>query len=241
MPLNVLVLPLLGGYIFVSKCNRFRFDSRRFSGQRLLFHSAVAGVGLLVAALLLTRLLNLFLPVAGETWRTYTQLSVPYAGTSALAFLLGCVAWWPLNKLFFKKRKEERRAIEMNGDYLEMLLDGALRNTVPVSLTLLDGKVYVGLITSNFDPAFDRKHIRLLPTLSGYRNSETKEVTFTHNYSSILQSVKNNPEQFQNVDEDQFEIVIPVAEVRSAKYFNPEVYKLFKQAQQARTASAPVL
>ena len=62
---------------------------------------------------------------------------------------------------------------------------------------MLNSKVYVGLITSNFDPAFDRKYIRLLPILSGYRDSETKEVTFTHNYSSVLQSVKDDPEQFQ--------------------------------------------
>ena len=67
MPFDVLLLPLLGGYIFISSWNCTRFDAKRYSGQRLLFHSAIAGVGLLGSSygiLLVTRRI----PVAYEVW-----------------------------------------------------------------------------------------------------------------------------------------------------------------------------
>jgi membrane-associated protease RseP (regulator of RpoE activity) len=44
MPFNVLLLPLLGGYLFLTHWNRTRFDTNRYSGERLIFHSAAAGV-----------------------------------------------------------------------------------------------------------------------------------------------------------------------------------------------------
>ena len=50
MPFNVLLLPLLGGYVFVSKWNYTRFDTKRHSGERLIIFSALAGVVFLVAA-----------------------------------------------------------------------------------------------------------------------------------------------------------------------------------------------
>lgn len=47
MPFNVLLLPLLGGYLFLTHFNRTRFATKRYSGERLIFHSAIAGVALL--------------------------------------------------------------------------------------------------------------------------------------------------------------------------------------------------
>lgn len=55
--LNVVVLPLLGGYIFYSKFHLTSFAAARAEGQRLIYSSSVIGVILLVAA----RLIDLFL------------------------------------------------------------------------------------------------------------------------------------------------------------------------------------
>jgi hypothetical protein len=44
VPFNVLLLPLLGGYLFITHWNRTRFHTKRYSGERLIFHSAIAGV-----------------------------------------------------------------------------------------------------------------------------------------------------------------------------------------------------
>jgi hypothetical protein len=55
--LNVVVLPLLGGYIFYSKFHLTSFAAARAEGQRLIYSSSAIGVILLVTA----RLIDLFL------------------------------------------------------------------------------------------------------------------------------------------------------------------------------------
>ena len=55
MPFNLLLLPLLGGYIFISHWHVTRFDATRYTGERLLFHSATAGVVFLLVAFLASR------------------------------------------------------------------------------------------------------------------------------------------------------------------------------------------
>lgn len=50
MELNVLLLPLLGGYFFYLTFHGTQYYARRCSGQRLLFNSAIVGVALLVIA-----------------------------------------------------------------------------------------------------------------------------------------------------------------------------------------------
>lgn len=57
MPFNVLLLPLLGGYVFLTRWNRTRFSTRRYSGERLIFHSAIAGVALLCIYFIFVRIL----------------------------------------------------------------------------------------------------------------------------------------------------------------------------------------
>lgn len=66
MPFNLLLLPLLGGYIFISHGNHTRFDARRYSGERLVFHSALAGVVFLVLGLGLALALAAWMPGLAE-------------------------------------------------------------------------------------------------------------------------------------------------------------------------------
>lgn len=97
MPFNVLLLPLLGGYIFITKWNRTRFNTKRYSGERLIFHAPVAGVLFLAASLTVVRPMipvveiasaNLFDPAAYERfqqggplpkWRRRAASSVRHA------------------------------------------------------------------------------------------------------------------------------------------------------------------
>lgn len=43
MPFNLLLLPLLGGFIFFSKWNRSRYYGLRSDGYRLILYSAITG------------------------------------------------------------------------------------------------------------------------------------------------------------------------------------------------------
>src|SRR5688500_8981224 len=97
MPFNVLLLPLLGGYIFISYWNRTRFDAKRYSGERLLLHSALAGIFLLVVSFAVVSTIATNWPEAYDWWRRLVPFD--HSGTSLGALLLGITLWWPLNWL----------------------------------------------------------------------------------------------------------------------------------------------
>ena len=87
MPYNLLLLPLLGGFIFIRQWNVTRYYAERSENQRLLLYSAVAGVALLGSALALSSLAQQSLPGLAAWWHHHVQF--PYSGPAALSFLLG--------------------------------------------------------------------------------------------------------------------------------------------------------
>lgn len=93
MPFNVLLLPLLGGYVFITYWNYTRFSARRYSGERLLIHSALAGVLLLVVSYIIVLFISGYWPGIAGAWTT--RVPFPYSGVSLGALLLGVAAPWP--------------------------------------------------------------------------------------------------------------------------------------------------
>lgn len=224
MPFNVLLLPLLGGYIFITNWNRTRFTSKRYSGERLIFHAAIAGVLFLILAFLIARGIAHWTPALHTEWKQ--MVPFPWAGTSLLAFVLGAATWIPLNRLH-SRDTEARRAIGEWNDYLEMLLLRATREVKQVSITIKSGKVYVGYITRNFDPAFERKYVTVLPMASGFRDPDTQELILTTDYARVYQQMILEDNAFLLRGADDFHIVIPVSEIQSANIFDPFAYQLF--------------
>jgi len=141
----------------------------------------------------------------------------------------------PLNWVF-RRDAELRRAIKEWGDYLEVLFDGALNDTRQVSITTKSGKFYIGFITRNFDPAYERKYVTVLPTASGYRDTSSQVFRFTANYTKVYQQLLEKEPGFLLTHAEDFQIVIPVAEIRSANVFDPEVYELFRAEEEVGAA-----
>ena len=93
--------------------------------------------------------------------------------------------------LFVSKRKAAKKVATKNGDFFKLLIQQAVDNNLPVELSLLSGKSYVGFVES-FRIVIENPSVKkfgddvvLMPTLSGYRKEETRELVFTTNYSSI--------------------------------------------------------
>ena len=225
MPFNVLLLPLLGGFIFVTRWNSTRFKTKRYSGERLIFHAAIAGVFLLFAAFVLTRIAAWALPGLQSAWGR--QVPFAYAGTSLLAFFIGLVAWIPLT-WWVPYEKAARLVIQQWNDSLEVLLDESMSKTRMIGITLKSGKVYIGFVTSNFDPAYDRKYVRLWPILSGYRD-DTQSLRITTNYANVYAKMIGENADFAVVD--HFQVIVPLGEVQSANHFDPNTYDLFNPTE----------
>lgn len=131
MELNLLLLPLIGGYYFVTTWNFTRYPSLRESGQRLVFRSAFVAVWFAVVAKICIEVLNWCCPAVGTTWKLF--LPVDYLGTASLAFLTAITMPHVLNlagdrKFAFKpnwllsRDEAVRRAVKDTNDNLEQLL-----------------------------------------------------------------------------------------------------------------------
>lgn len=199
MPYNLphLLLPLLGGFIFIRLWNRTRWYAARADKERLLIYASIAGLIFFCLAFAITIFPPLIpcsprLPCLPTWWATYVKF--PYSGVSFLSFILGATLWWPLNNVWpFKRLWNTKSMYEKiladEGEPFELLLDEALHKAQAVMVTLGSRKVYIGYLLSAPEPKADRKNIEILPTFSGYRDKDTLDLTLTNNYATAYEGI----------------------------------------------------
>jgi hypothetical protein len=191
VPFNLLLLPLLGGFVFISNWNKTKFYSKRADKERLLLQASLAGLASLVLAYLVSSV-QPFIPCVNwlpclPTWWD-SHIPFPYSGTSFLAFVFGATLWWPLN-LIWDAEKESARIVREEGGPFEQLINDAMEHTRPIMLTMNGGKVYVGFVASAFTPGRENKTIEIVPIKSGYRERDQQRVVFTTDYSDVYNSI----------------------------------------------------
>jgi hypothetical protein len=215
MPYNLLLLPLLGGFLFFSTAHRFRFGAQRLEGYKLLFQSAIAGVILSFFARL--TVLGLAATPPGVwlegLWSAFSPFS--FSATSALAMVLGPIAALVLN-LFIDVDKAKDIELRRNGNPLVRLFYRAAEEQFLVSITLDSRKWYVGWIVESPSLLPQEKYFRLLPYISGYRDSSTLETFRNVFYEEVL----NTP----GLDADELVLTLPIDSVKIAGRFNEKFY-----------------
>ena len=226
MGFGIFFVPLVGGYLFLKYCHYTRFSIRRASGHKLVLESAVMGLVLLAIArmgILAVSTLTVSPDGAGEAWMRLAPF--PHADTVAVAFVLGPLLACLVNT-FYPESKGLRRTIDDAGNTMELLFVESMASDSTVELTLFNGKVYVGWILNANVAEPERKFVDLLPLASGYRATETHEVTFTTNYAAVWAELSANQ---TGSDQENYRVVVPVSEIRSARPFDFEVFFLFQE------------
>lgn len=218
MPYNVLFLPLLAGYIFILNFNPFSYWARRQSSYHILFASAIAGFGILCINVALTALLTWQIP--REHWAQLFGIDwlIPSLACIPLSLLLLLLNYIP----YFGSRKSAERAAKKRNDSLELLFIKGLLDQIPVALSLKSGKVYIGYITAEGDTnTNERKQVRILPMLSGYRHADTKELNVTTNYAATIQKLDYELPV-------PYDIVIPIIEIETARFHDEALFSGFQ-------------
>lgn len=246
----LLLLALVGGYIFSNTCNAIRYRAVREEGHRLYFRAAFYGVFLFFAALLL-RLWLIAEITSYREWEQSVRVVVQpvlkdnsgdswiIVVVSVLALILGSTLAVPLNRIFFWKSKWLLDVVKE--DEFESLLHRALARAKPVALTMENAKVYVGFVFEVFfDPQITRKNLSILPIMSGYR-AENGKVSFTTFYEETMKSVGVGSGGRTDLSLDDFKIVLPVNKVQSANLFDIETYNHFQKLQPSASAEDRVL
>lgn len=230
MPFNVLLLPLLGGFLFVTFWNRTKWYAVRAEKDRLVIYASLAGFSFLTIAWLIT-LIPFRITCREWFWcfPTWWEKNRPfeYAGTTSLAFALACVAFKVFNLYWTTRDKEADRILVNEGGPLEQIFDLAMHSKKRVLITLKDRKVYVGRIDSSFTPGQLARSIHLLPAFSGYRESDKKRVTLTTDYLKAYDEIRNRyPETHEEIIAD-FGVVVQIDDILTISLYRQNIHKEF--------------
>ena len=227
MPYNLLLLPLLGGFIFIRMFFYTKFSTSKLSGQRLIIWAAVAGILFIIISRFVELILIEYCPNITDFWWKY-GLPSPYSGTAFLAFILGAVLWLPLN--FFSNREGASKwSIENYGSRLEVLFFRAQEENKQIMVSLSDGKVYVGFIVwQPPEPHSDVSYFGILPTISGFRDSKTKEIAFVTDYFKIYERLDDTDDEGTSLLKiDDFEKYLKISSIETASIYDPDVFLMF--------------
>lgn len=240
MNLGLLLFPALSGYVLLGWTYVSRYWFARRSGYALFFSAAVAGVVLLATARLATVFLSPYIP--SELMRLrHDYARFDYAGTVLVSALLA-VALPPLVNHFTDRIKWAKRFARAGGDLIECLIQEAVESKGHqlVEVSTKSSKSYIGFALESGVAAGGEPDIAIAPLVSGYRHSETRELKITTHYGPVLlsesESESESKEQPAKAVLEHFCVVIPLAEVASARRFDPAAYQLFDRQTAAQSA-----
>lgn len=241
LQLNLLILPLLGGFLFTSQLHLTSWYTARQNGERLIFVSAIAGVFLLLIARVIVLFLAWAFPCIASDWKAFIPFQ--HSGWAFGSFGLGIPIALLGNLIFTKDRVLRLLMNQLQSDAvtLERFFYEAVSSRRQVMLTLKDGKVYVGFIREH--PMHRRgaggDYIRLMPTISGYRDPITKKVVFLTSYIKTYLELDKPGSKLKHIQFDDFAKLIPIAEVEIAGIFDPTAYETFEPSDATTIQSSP--
>lgn len=239
MPYNLLLIPIIAGYIILEYCELYRYNSQRLTAQRLIFKSILAGIILSVITFILRWVIMEFFPdTFGRVSSFLDQVplnNIEYSGTLSVVLLIAVIFTFGFNFIYWIGSKLNLwhiksfvyKAVAKHGDELDVLFKESSDRANPflVQVTLKNGKVYVGFIDDVIEPS-RTNYASIYPVMSGYRDSETKRLYFTTQYDLITHALKiDQGEVFMDV----LRMVIKQDEILTAHRFDPDIYDRFQQ------------
>lgn len=246
----LIVFALVGGYAFSTIWTPSLYHAARESGHRLYLRVVFYTVFLLLLSLGFHILLFIhcsiylefieFIRIFIGSGHEEQLIFSPPSKIAILifSFVLGPVLGHLLNfpkwvflvnlripktriKPFFLYEKMLLKHAIKNNDF-EKLIARSVYNNFPILFTLDSGKIYVGWAVSLPNPVQERKSVRILPLISGYRDKETQKVNFTVDYYPILKDISES--EGSHVEFEDFEVVIPAGQLSSCHLFDLYMY-----------------
>ncbi|MGS0526153.1 hypothetical protein ACU8V7_14280 [Zobellia nedashkovskayae] len=229
--LDLLLLPLLGGYVFLITFTVTKFYHQRIERQRLIFNSLIAGFFIAIIGFAFDEILfkSSYL-IKIRTCLGYL-MPIEYSGLnhSILFFLISYPVSLFLNWILPKKTALTY-VVERWGNQMERLFWLSLNHKNDeeklLMLTTKSNKVYVAYINKISEPIGD-SFVTLIPNFSGYRSKETQELIITTDYLDVLEKlVKSN--KTSEIDQ-KLGIVIPKSEILMVSKFDLGVFSDFNE------------
>ena len=234
-----LLLFAVAGYLTLRHCaNRTKFRWAALAWEQNVFESAALGLllfflvrlvsALMPRAILLPHFGAWLMPIWFSTETIFgvvrTALPFRFSGSLVAAFMLG-IGGGLLSNLRWHPADSVRRAVRNHGGDLRIFLHEMAVKGAPVSLTMKNRKVYVGLVMA--PPALEEpSYVSLLPTLSGYRDGQTLQLRFTTPYEHVYEDLEKRQTENEEltIEIESFVIILPLGNVESANQFDDDAY-----------------
>ncbi|MBW8359391.1 MAG: hypothetical protein K0M63_06260 [Weeksellaceae bacterium] len=250
--LDIILLPLLGGYLFLITFNYTRFYHKRIEKNRLIYNSLLTAFGLTGIVYLLDffvfRNNNYYLNVCTlkspsiKEFRDYFSLKVdevmhftkPGFKQSLIAFLISYPLALLLNKLrIFKKDFSFDYTLMKWGNEYEKLIWNTLGEGSDLDKLLMvttkSNKVYIGQITQLSEP-MENTHIIIIPSLSGYREKETQKLIITTDYTTVIEKASEDNET--ELLDNKLGVIIPFSEIVLISRFDYNIFGQFNESDE---------
>ena len=226
----------VAGYVFLTRFHLTKdYMARLGGGYEVLFLSAAVGfVGLVLTPLAF----KVAVPVAEWTglarateWfsdlsETQPRVAHPdlyLAGSAVITAWLFALLLNSLPGVQWYRKRSLRRAAINRGDYIEVILDDALRSRSWVELALDGGKSYVGAPVGLVPMTTDDADIEIVPVFSGHRTDPDRVLSLARYYGDVIGSIVDSPDRSLA----DLRVAIPVREIVAARPFDLDVYRRF--------------
>ncbi len=184
MELGLLLIPALGGYLFLTKYDGTRYRLAQDTGYHVVLKTAVAGGCLFVAARFLLMPLEVLLPGVKEYWNGL--LPFEFSGSSVFCAILGWGTPQLLN-LFVDRMKMRREAAADAGDRIGLLAEDSINSGALMEVSLENGKSYVGAPIESTMGSRSQGDLVLIPFASGYRDAVTHGLKLEVFYPDVIE------------------------------------------------------
>ena len=245
--LDLILLPLLGGYIFLITFNLTRYYHKRIEKNRLIYNSllfAFVAIGTVyLLDYLFLKVFNTYSEILcvktkfALEFRNYVSLQIdnvakfskPGFKQSLVVLFLSYPLAYLLNKSkYFQKDFSFDYTLNKFGNEYEKIIWNTLGEANDLDKLLMvttkSNKVYIGQITKLSDP-IENTHIKILPSMSGYRDKETQKLTVTTSYIDVIAAASQN-DQTERLD-SKLGVIIPMDEISLISRFDYELFGQF--------------
>lgn len=249
--LDIILIPLLGGYIFLITFNYTKFKHKRIEKNRLVYNS-------LLVAFILTGFVYIvdYLVFKHNSYRLdflcfqsnpisfyrncistkiddVFHFSRPGFKQALVVLIISCPLALLLNKIkYFHLDFSFDYTLNKWGNEYEKLIWNTLGESNDLDkllmLTTKGNKVYIGQVTKLSEP-IENTHLRILPSLSGYREKESQKLVITTSYLPIIEkAVQDN---IADKLDNKLGVIIPISEIVLLSRFDNQIFEQFNAVE----------
>ncbi|MDZ7720996.1 MAG: hypothetical protein U5K72_19405 [Balneolaceae bacterium] len=233
LTLDIFLIPVLGGFIFVKYSYLTRFRAIRDNGYVILFKSAIFGYFFFGIGFVFWRAAILDNNTNPRIYEWLNDLHAFFLNPEIVPALISLlIAGFVLVALNWAIDEDEMKkvVIRRDDDALEMTILKVFEEEKNLLVTLNNGKVYIGKVTDTYFRINDEiRSVLINPLSSGFRDPSDHKIKLNTYYGTIYKQILENPDNFDTKISD-FSVAIRYDNIVTVSPFDPNVYAMFRES-----------